>query len=141
VAARGIHVDDVSLVLHVDPPQDAKDYLHRSGRTARAGELGTVVLLTTPPEERHVRQLMTDAGVRPEQRDARVGDPATVAVTGARTPSGVAVVERRTERVERPRVAANGQQARAARPRHRPNAAVARHPQSGERRARRTHAG
>jgi superfamily II DNA/RNA helicase len=142
VAARGIHVDDVSLVVHVDPPQDAKDYLHRSGRTARAGESGIVVMLTTPPEERHVRQLMTDAGVNPEQRDARVGDPATMAVTGARTPSGIAIVERRTERTERVRVAANGQQARTPRPRHRPNAAATtRHPQSGERRPRRTHAG
>ena len=43
VAARGIHVDDVSLVVHVDPPQDHKDYLHRAGRTARAGATGTVV--------------------------------------------------------------------------------------------------
>ncbi|MDT4933120.1 MAG: hypothetical protein QOK11_1012, partial [Pseudonocardiales bacterium] len=83
VAARGIHVDDVSLVLHVDPPQDGKDYLHRSGRTARAGESGVVVLLTTPTEERAVRKLLIEAGVRPEQRDAEAGDPAVVAVTGA----------------------------------------------------------
>ena len=50
VAARGIHVDDVSLVVHVDPPADPKDYLHRAGRTARAGDSGTVVTMVTPPE-------------------------------------------------------------------------------------------
>ena len=48
VAARGIHVDDVGLVLHVDPPASSKDYLHRSGRTARAGGSGTVVMLALP---------------------------------------------------------------------------------------------
>src|SRR5207302_2971190 len=63
VAARGIHVDDVSLVLHVDPPQDGKDYLHRSGRTARAGESGVVVMLATPQDERAVRKLLQDAAV------------------------------------------------------------------------------
>jgi superfamily II DNA/RNA helicase len=94
VAARGIHVDDVSLVLHVDPPQDGKDYLHRSGRTARAGESGTVVLLATPAEERSVRKLMIEAGVRPEQRDVAPGDAHLSAVTGSRRPSGVALVQR-----------------------------------------------
>src|SRR5205814_4661564 len=52
VAARGIHVDDVSLVVHVDPPRDSKDYLHRAGRTARAGSTGTVVTLVMP-RQRH----------------------------------------------------------------------------------------
>ncbi|MDP9091779.1 MAG: DEAD/DEAH box helicase, partial [Actinomycetota bacterium] len=98
VAARGIHVDDVSLVLHVDPPQDGKDYLHRSGRTARAGESGVVVLLTTPAEERAVRKMLAEAGVRPEQRDAVAGDPKVAAVTGARQPSGVPVAEPRPAR-------------------------------------------
>jgi superfamily II DNA/RNA helicase len=88
VAARGIHVDDVSLVLHVDPPADPKDYLHRSGRTARAGESGTVVVLATPAEERDVRTMLTQAGVRPEQRDAVAGDAAIASITGARKPTG-----------------------------------------------------
>ena len=88
VAARGIHVDDVSLVLHVDPPADPKDYLHRSGRTARAGESGIVVVLATPAEERDVRTMLTQAGVRPEQRDAVLGDVAIASITGARQPSG-----------------------------------------------------
>ncbi|MDT4927431.1 MAG: hypothetical protein QOF92_298 [Pseudonocardiales bacterium] len=98
VAARGIHVDDVSLVLHVDPPADPKDYLHRSGRTARAGESGVVVLLSTPADERDVRKMLGAAGVRPEERDA--SDPALQRVTGARTPSGVALVEARPRPVK-----------------------------------------
>jgi superfamily II DNA/RNA helicase len=95
VAARGIHVDDVSLVLHVDPPNDAKDYLHRSGRTARAGASGTVVLLATPKEERAARSMLVKAGVRAEQRDVAAGDAEVVRTTGARTPSGVPVVTRK----------------------------------------------
>ena len=52
VAARGIHVDGISLVMHVDPPKDPKDYLHRAGRTARAGESGAVVTLVLPKQRR-----------------------------------------------------------------------------------------
>ncbi len=92
VAARGIHVDDVSLVLHVDPPADPKDYLHRSGRTARAGASGVVVLLTTPTEERDVRKMLAAAGVQPQQRDAHAGDADAAAITGARKPSGTPTV-------------------------------------------------
>jgi superfamily II DNA/RNA helicase len=95
VAARGIHVDEVSLVVHVDPPADEKDYLHRSGRTARAGSSGRVVTIVTPGEDRAVRTMMTAAGVRPDQRDAAPGDAGVAAVTGARTPSGVPIVEAR----------------------------------------------
>src|SRR5207249_133655 len=61
VAARGIHVDDISLVLHVDPPQDGKDYVHRSGRTARAGESGTVIMLATPKDEKVARTVLAQA--------------------------------------------------------------------------------
>lgn len=110
VAARGIHVDDVSLVLHVDPPADSKDYLHRSGRTARAGESGLVVSIVTPNEERAVRSLMTGAGVQPDQRDMLPGDVTMRALTGAREPSGVPVLPppisrreaNRSERADRP---------------------------------------
>src|SRR4029079_5039066 len=63
VAARGIHVDDVSVVLQVDPPADHKDYLHRSGRTARAGEAGTVVTLALPHQRRTMERQLRDAGV------------------------------------------------------------------------------
>ena len=81
VAARGIHVDDVSLVLHVDPPADAKDYLHRSGRTARAGESGVVVLLTTPAEQRSAETMLRAAGVHAQTRDAAGGDEHIARIT------------------------------------------------------------
>jgi superfamily II DNA/RNA helicase len=64
VAARGIHVDQVDLVVHVDPPNDHKDYLHRSGRTARAGAAGTVVSLLLPDPVRAHDRLRQRAGVR-----------------------------------------------------------------------------
>jgi superfamily II DNA/RNA helicase len=63
VAARGIHVDDVDLVVHFDPPNDHKDYLHRSGRTARAGADGTVVALVQPEQLRDVQRLQAAANV------------------------------------------------------------------------------
>lgn len=63
VAARGIHVDDVDLVVHFDPPADHKDYLHRSGRTARAGATGTVVSLVHPDQQRALARLHQDAKV------------------------------------------------------------------------------
>jgi len=65
IAARGIHVDDVSLVVHADPPVEHKAYLHRSGRTARAGNEGTVVTLMTDDQVRDVRQLTKAAGISP----------------------------------------------------------------------------
>ena len=63
IAARGIHVDDVTLVIHADPPVEHKAYLHRSGRTARAGARGTVVTLMTSEQVRDVRQLTRAAGI------------------------------------------------------------------------------
>ncbi len=65
IAARGIHVDDVSLVVHADPPVEHKAYLHRSGRTARAGARGTVVTLMTDEQVREVRSLTRAAGIKP----------------------------------------------------------------------------
>ena len=65
IAARGIHVDDVTLVIHADPPADPKAYLHRSGRTARAGNAGTVVTLMTSDQTREVRDLTRAAGIAP----------------------------------------------------------------------------
>ena len=88
VAARGIHIDGVSLVVHVDPPQDSKDYLHRSGRTARAGESGVVVLFATPDQERTVRRMLAGAGVQAEHRDVAPGDERVAAITGAQQVSG-----------------------------------------------------
>jgi superfamily II DNA/RNA helicase len=65
IAARGIHVDDVALVVHADPPAEHKAYLHRSGRTARAGAAGTVVTLMTEEQVRDVRDLTRAAGIKP----------------------------------------------------------------------------
>ncbi len=65
IAARGIHVDDVTLVVHADPPVEHKAYLHRSGRTARAGNDGTVVTLMIDEQVSDVRQLTRKAGVKP----------------------------------------------------------------------------
>ena len=65
IAARGIHVDDVALVVHADPPVEHKAYLHRSGRTARAGAAGTVITLMTDDQVRDVRDLTRAAGIKP----------------------------------------------------------------------------
>jgi superfamily II DNA/RNA helicase len=75
IAARGIHVDDVSLVIHADPPIEHKAYLHRSGRTARAGAEGTVVTLMTDDQVRDVRDLTRKAGISPTITRLRAGDP------------------------------------------------------------------
>jgi superfamily II DNA/RNA helicase len=88
VAARGIHVDGVSLVVHIDPPKDPKDYVHRAGRTARAGAEGTVVTLVNPRSQRTVLDMMSKAGVEPTVIRVRPMDEALVQVTGAREPSG-----------------------------------------------------
>ncbi len=92
VAARGIHVDGVSLVVHVDPPKDPKDYLHRAGRTARAGESGAVATLVLPKQRRTTLAMLEKAGVEPAQTRVRPGDAALAEVTGAQQPSGVPVV-------------------------------------------------
>ncbi|MET7278414.1 DEAD/DEAH box helicase [Kribbella sp. NPDC005582] len=75
IAARGIHVDDVTLVIHADPPVEHKAYLHRSGRTARAGAEGTVVTLMTDDQVRDVRDLTRKAGIAPKTTKLAVGDP------------------------------------------------------------------
>ncbi|GHH72172.1 hypothetical protein GCM10018781_34590 [Kitasatospora indigofera] len=86
VAARGIHVDDIDLVLNVDPAGDHKDYLHRSGRTARAGRSGAVVTLVLPHQRRGVFRLMEDAGVDASRHILDHAFDAEVArITGARS--------------------------------------------------------
>jgi superfamily II DNA/RNA helicase len=100
VAARGIHVDGVDLVVHYDVPDEAKSFLHRSGRTARAGRAGTVVTMTTPRMVDRVVTMQKAAGVRARHHDERTApSPMTVealsesgtsapAVSGRRSPSG-----------------------------------------------------
>ncbi|MGC4978994.1 DEAD/DEAH box helicase [Streptomyces sp. DT199] len=88
VAARGIHVDGIDLVLNVDPAGDHKDYLHRSGRTARAGRSGTVVSLSLPHQRRQIFRLMEDAGVDASRhiiQGAGAFDPEVAEITGARS--------------------------------------------------------
>jgi superfamily II DNA/RNA helicase len=93
VAARGIHVDDVSLVLHIDPPADHKDYMHRAGRTARAGERGTVVTLVLPHQVRATSAMTRRAGVNAQRSKVSIGDQQLVRLTGARTPTGEPITE------------------------------------------------
>jgi superfamily II DNA/RNA helicase len=92
VAARGIHIDGLDLVVNVDPPADHKDYLHRSGRTARAGESGSVVTLALPHQRREVSRLITRAAVTANITEVGPHDTELVQITGARPPSGVPVV-------------------------------------------------
>ncbi|MFJ9078013.1 DEAD/DEAH box helicase [Streptomyces sp. NPDC102278] len=92
VAARGIHIDDLDLVVNVDPPTDHKDYLHRGGRTARAGESGSVVTLVLPDQKRDMTRLMSDAGISPRTAQIKSSDAELSRLTGAKEPSGVPVV-------------------------------------------------
>jgi len=88
VAARGIHVDDVDLVVHYDPPADHKDYLHRSGRTARAGARGTVLSLLLSSEVSAHQRLRELAGVQVSAMPVVPGHPAVTAIAQ----SGEAIV-------------------------------------------------
>jgi superfamily II DNA/RNA helicase len=86
IAARGIHVDEIGLVVHVDPPAECKAYLHRSGRTARAGAEGVVVTLSTPEQVREVRTLTRLAGIKPVMAQVRPGAEQITALTGPPAP-------------------------------------------------------
>jgi superfamily II DNA/RNA helicase len=86
VAARGIHVEDVDLVVHFDPPSDSKDYLHRSGRTARAGASGTVLSLVLPDQRREVERLHRDARVKPTAVQVQPGHEAVRQIAESGTP-------------------------------------------------------
>ncbi len=125
IAARGIHVDDVGLVLHADPPVEHKAYLHRSGRTARAGAEGTVVTMMLDSQRADVRDLTRKAGIKPQitqvhsahpllqqiaPGDRVFADPATLATAEAR-PQGQG-------RPARPGTGRNGGQARGGQPRN-----------------------
>ncbi|WP_030527538.1 DEAD/DEAH box helicase [Phycicoccus jejuensis] len=90
VAARGIHVDDIGMVVQVDPPTDHKDYLHRAGRTARAGEEGAVVMLALPHQRKMVTRIIEGAGAEAQVAKVAPGD-ATVSALGGVAPSGVPV--------------------------------------------------
>jgi superfamily II DNA/RNA helicase len=121
IAARGIHVDDVALVVHVDPPTEHKAYLHRSGRTARAGAGGTVVTMATPDQARDVKALARQAGISPTYRTVRPGDPAIVALSGPAAPYvepvAIPAQEQRPARTRAPKVGPSGRQQKAKQPR------------------------
>jgi superfamily II DNA/RNA helicase len=85
VAARGIHVDDISLVVHVDPPEDPKAYLHRAGRTARAGAEGRVVTLVLRNQRKGMQRLHEKAGVSAEEHEVEPGSVKLAELTGSRT--------------------------------------------------------
>jgi superfamily II DNA/RNA helicase len=98
IAARGIHVDEVRLVVHVDPPAEHKAYLHRSGRTARAGADGTVVTLGTPAQTADIRQLMRRASITAKERRVSPGDLAITDLVGPPAPSSPPVAPAATAR-------------------------------------------
>jgi superfamily II DNA/RNA helicase len=86
VAARGIHVDGIDLVIHADPPTEDKAYVHRSGRTARAGASGVVVTLQTAAQAHDVSAVLRRAGVVPLRATVRPADPLLAAIAGPRAP-------------------------------------------------------
>ena len=105
VAARGIHVDDVTLVLQVDPPRDSKDYLHRAGRTARAGQEGVVATVVLPHQQRSTERLLSQAGVRAAALAVEPGSAELREATGARPTSGVEISEADYQRLIAPKQA------------------------------------
>ena len=103
VAARGIHVDEVSLVLQLDPPMNAKDYTHRAGRTARAGEEGAVVSIVLPHQRRQTLRMIGSAGVKVDPIEVRPEDETLAELTGAVEPSGEAITEDQFKALVAPR--------------------------------------
>jgi len=121
IAARGIHVDDVALVVHVDPPAEHKAYVHRSGRTARAGNEGIVVTLATPDQQGSVRSLMKLAGIKPILRPVKPGNDAIGEVSGPSVPlvhtARVVEAAEPTRRHRGPRSPRDAQTTRGTQPR------------------------
>ncbi len=114
IAARGIHVDDISLVVHIDPPAEHKAYLHRSGRTARAGAGGVVVTLATSEQRKDVADLMRRASIKPTHRHVRSGDSAISDISGPSAPRTVVpVAAPAQERARNSRGAAGGRPRRS----------------------------
>jgi superfamily II DNA/RNA helicase len=119
IAARGVHVDEVELVVHVDPPAEHKAYLHRSGRTARAGSSGDVVTVVLPEQRKDAQQLLRKAGitVRPQEVGAEsasvqslVGEIAPYQAPAPAPTSAPAPAQRRTARPAKGAQAAKGTQ-------------------------------
>lgn len=88
VAARGLHVDDITMVLHVDPASDVKEYVHRSGRTARAGSEGVVVTLALPHQVGSMRSIAEGARIEPVWGEAAEEHAQSLIDLGGRAPAG-----------------------------------------------------
>jgi len=105
VAARGVHVDGIELVVHVDPPAEHKAYLHRSGRTARAGEAGDVVTIVMPEQRRSTQRLLRDAKIDVEPQRVSADSPQVADLVGEKapwvSPAEFAASVERSERTER----------------------------------------
>jgi superfamily II DNA/RNA helicase len=86
IAARGVHVDDVELVVHIDPPAEHKAYLHRSGRTARAGRAGDVVTVVLPEQRRETQTLLRRAGIAVEPQQVSADSESVQALVGEVAP-------------------------------------------------------
>jgi superfamily II DNA/RNA helicase len=86
IAARGVHVDGIELVVHIDPPAEHKAYLHRSGRTARAGNAGDVVTVVLPEQRKDTQALMRRAGIRVTPQQVTADSAAVHAVAGESAP-------------------------------------------------------
>lgn len=112
IAARGVHVDGIELVVHIDPPAEHKAYLHRSGRTARAGNAGDVVTVVLPTERRDTAALMRRAGIRVTPQDVTVDSAAVHAVAGEaapyQAPAPKVVAPQRPSRPSRPGPSSRG---------------------------------
>ena len=111
VAARGIHVDDVDLVVHFDPPADHKDYLHRSGRTARAGASGTVLSLVLSDQVRDHQRMRERAGVETSALTVVPGHPAVRELAASGEPIDLTSLPPRSApsgRTTRPRYSGGG---------------------------------
>ena len=133
IAARGIHVDDVELVVHVDPPAEHKAYLHRSGRTARAGAGGSVITLVTPEQRRDVAALVRLAKVTATTLAVRAGSQELRRLVGPRTPTVEAAPAPKAEALasRKPKGAAASAATSRPRRRRRPSQYGERAPETG----------
>ncbi len=129
VAARGIHVDDVTLVLQVDPPMGSKDYLHRAGRTARAGSSGVVATVVLPHQRKMMRRIAGQAGVNGSSVKVEPGSVDLREVTGARPTSQTPIPDEDYQAIIAPR-----QPKRSGRPRNHQRPGQGRGRQGGWRR-------
>ncbi|HZK60285.1 MAG TPA: helicase-related protein, partial [Cryobacterium sp.] len=109
VAARGVHVDDIELVIHVDPPAEHKAYLHRSGRTARAGSAGDVVTVVLPEQKRDTDALLKKAAIKVTPQRVNANSPAVAALVG-----DVAAYVKPAPRVEQPQGQSQGGRSQGA---------------------------